>query len=222
VSDTAPAVASGHVPQIRTFFDRQYAAHERYWWRGENRYSIDPVVHTEFHATLLAVAARRGPGVALDLGAGEGADAIRLAKLGYQVDAVEMSAVACEKIERFACSQGVRITVRNEALENVDLTGRSYDVVLMNGCLHYVRDKSRVLRQVLAVSAAGAVHAVAVFSTATPVPAEHAVVPVFPMRRAGSWSVSTRTGTCCCAPINAVAASARIPVSRLMCTATSS
>jgi hypothetical protein len=27
----APAVAFGHVPQIRTFFDRQYAAHERYW-----------------------------------------------------------------------------------------------------------------------------------------------------------------------------------------------
>jgi SAM-dependent methyltransferase len=96
VSDITPAAAFGHVPQIRTFFDRQYAAHERYWWRGENRYSVDPMVHTEFHATLLAVAARRGPGVALDLGAGEGADAIRLAKLGYQVDAVEVSAVACE------------------------------------------------------------------------------------------------------------------------------
>ena len=68
MSDTALAVAFGHVPQIRTFFDQQYAAHERYWWRGENRYSIDPVVHNEFHAALLAAAARRGPGVALDLG----------------------------------------------------------------------------------------------------------------------------------------------------------
>ena len=58
----------------------------------------------------------------------------------------------------------------------VDLTGNSYDVVLMNGCLHYVRNKSRVLSRVLAVSAADAVHAVAVFSTATPVPAEHAAV----------------------------------------------
>src|SRR5713226_5655067 len=64
VSDTGPAVAFDHVPQIQTFFDRQYAAHERYWWRGENRYSIDPAVHTEFHATLLAIAARRGAGVA--------------------------------------------------------------------------------------------------------------------------------------------------------------
>jgi SAM-dependent methyltransferase len=72
--------------------------------------------------------------------------------------------------------------VRNEPLETVDLTGNSYDVVLMNGCLHYVRDKSRVLSRVIAVSA---VHAVAVFSTATPVPAEHAVVPVFPEEEGG-------------------------------------
>jgi SAM-dependent methyltransferase len=183
--ENAPSVAFGHVPRVRTFFDRQYASHERYWWRGENRYNIDPTVHTEFHATLLAVAARRGSGVALDLGAGEGADAIRLAKLGYKVDAVEVSAVACEKIERFAWSQGVRINVCNEPMETVDLTGSSYDVVLMNGCLHYLRDKSRMLRRVLDVSAADAVHAVAVFSTATPVPAEHAVVPVFPDEEGG-------------------------------------
>jgi SAM-dependent methyltransferase len=186
VSDIAPAVAFDHVPRIRTFFDQQYAAHKRYWWRGENRYSTDPASHSEFHATLLAVAAKRGAGVALDLGAGEGADAIRLAKLGYQVDAVEMSAVACEKIERFARSEGVCVNVRNEQLETVDLTGSSYDVVLMNGCLHYVRDKSRVLHRVTAASAADAVHMVAVFSTATPVPAEHAVVPVFPDEEGGA------------------------------------
>jgi len=186
VSDIAPVAASDHVPRIRTFFDQQYAAHKRYWWRGENRYSIDPALHTEFHATLLAAAAIRGSGVALDLGAGEGADAIRLAKLGYQVDAVEVSAVACEKIERFARSEGVCVNVRNEQLETVDLSRSSYDVVLMNGCLHYVQDKSRVLQRVLAASAADAVHAVAVFSTATPVPAEHAVVPVFPDEEGGA------------------------------------
>jgi SAM-dependent methyltransferase len=185
MAENAPAVAFGHVPQVRTFFDRQYASHKRYWWRGENRYSIDPTVHTEFYAALLDVAARRGPGVAADLGAGEGADAIRLAKLGYKVDAVEVSAVACEKIEQFARSQGVRINVRNEPMETVDLAGSSYDLVLMNGCLHYVRDKSRMLRRVLAASVADAVHAVAVFSTATPVPAEHAVVPVFPDAEGG-------------------------------------
>jgi 2-polyprenyl-3-methyl-5-hydroxy-6-metoxy-1,4-benzoquinol methylase len=76
------------------------------------------------------------PGAALDLGAGEGADAIRLAKLGYHVDAVEMSTVACEKIERFARSEGVRVKVRNEPVETADLTEADYDLVLMNGSLH--------------------------------------------------------------------------------------
>jgi SAM-dependent methyltransferase len=180
VADSPARVTLDHVPRIRKFFDRQYAAHERYWWRGENRYSIDLAVHTGYHAKLLALAAQRGPGRALDVGAGEGADAIRLAKLGYHVDAVELSTVACEKIERFARAQGVQVSVRNEPLETMDLTGARYDVVIMNGCLHYVRDKTHVLQRLLAASAADAVHAVAVFSTATPVPVEHTVIPVFP------------------------------------------
>jgi hypothetical protein len=55
-----------------------------------------------------------------------------------------------------------------------------YDLILMNGCLHYVCDKTHVLQRVLAASTADAVHTVALFSTVTPVPAEHAAVPVFP------------------------------------------
>ena len=168
-----------HVAQVREFFDRQYTDHDRYWWRGENRYSTRPADHTAFNAAWLAEAVRRGPGRALDLGAGEGSDAIRLASLGYAVDAIEVSPVACEKAERFARAQGVTISVRNEPIEAAALTG-AYDLVLMNGCLHYVRDKEHVLRAALAASAPGAVHAVALFSTATAVPAEHAVIPVFP------------------------------------------
>ena len=145
MADTTSPMSLGHAPVIQEFFDQQYATHERYWWRGENRYSLELRIHTAYHATLLALAVGRGPGCALDLGAGEGADAIRLAKLGYHVDAVELSPVACEKIERFARTQGVHITVRNELLETVDLTGACYDVVIMNGCLHYVRDKNHVL-----------------------------------------------------------------------------
>ena len=168
-----------YLPPIRRFFDRQYAAHDRYWWRGPNRYSTDPSAHTAFNAAWLAAAARRGPGRALDLGAGEGADAIRLARLGYQVDAIDASAVAREKAERFARAEGVDITVCCEPIETASLTG-TYDIVLMNGCLHYVRDKNSVLTRAAAASAADAVYAVALFSTATPVPDAHAAIPVFP------------------------------------------
>lgn len=169
-----------YVPPVRAFFDRQYAAHERYWWRGPNRYSTSPANHTQFNAAWLTEAARRGPGTALDLGAGEGADAIRLARLGYTVHAIDASPVACEKIERFARAEGVRLTVRCEPIETADLTTATYDLVLMNGCLHYVRDKASVLERVLAASTGESVHAVALFSTATPLSDEHAAIPVFP------------------------------------------
>lgn len=178
-------VALDYLPAVRGFFDRQYAAHDRYWWRGPNRYSTQPADHTAFNAAWLVAAARRGPGRALDLGAGEGADSIRLARLGYQVDAIDASAVACEKAERFARAEGVDVTVRCEPIETTSLTG-TYDIVLMNGCLHYIRDKRGVLTRAAAASVADAVHAVALFSTATPVPAEHAAVPVFPDEEGGA------------------------------------
>jgi SAM-dependent methyltransferase len=135
------SVAPDYLPTVRGFFDRQYTAHERYWWRGPNRYSTDPAQHTAYNAAWLAAAVQRGPGRALDLGSGEGADAIKLARLGYQIDAVDVSAVACEKAERFARTEGTPITVRCEPIETAILTG-PYDIVLMNGSLHYVRDNS--------------------------------------------------------------------------------
>lgn len=100
-------------------------------------------------------------------------------------DAVEVSAVACEKAERFARAERVHVTFRCEPIETASMEG-TYDVVLMNGCLHYVGDKDSVLTRVLAASAADAVHTVAVFSTTTPVPAEHAVIPAFPDEEGGT------------------------------------
>lgn len=174
MSDTAAAEAA-----ISDFFNANYTRHERYWWRGDNRYSPIPEHHTSYNAAILQ-AARRRQGRALDLGAGEGADAIRLAKLGWDVDAIELSAVACEKIERFARAEHVAVTVRNESIAAAALAPGGYDLVLMNGSLHYLADKAAVLAAVLAASAPAAIHAVSLFSTASPTPAEHAVVPVFP------------------------------------------
>jgi 2-polyprenyl-3-methyl-5-hydroxy-6-metoxy-1,4-benzoquinol methylase len=123
---TLTPVTPDYLPPIRGFFDRQYAAHDRYWWRGPNRYSTDPAAHTAFNAAWLSAAAWRGPGRALDLGAGEGADAIRLARLGYQVDAIDASAVACEKAERFARTVAVDIAVRCEPIETASFAPHAH------------------------------------------------------------------------------------------------
>jgi SAM-dependent methyltransferase len=47
------------------------------------------------------------PGTALDLGSGEGGDAIWLAKQGWRVTAVDVSAVALERAEQHAAEAGV-------------------------------------------------------------------------------------------------------------------
>jgi 2-polyprenyl-3-methyl-5-hydroxy-6-metoxy-1,4-benzoquinol methylase len=171
---------AGYVSEVQKFFDEQYRRHARYWWKGNNRYSLDPNQHTPFHAKVLQFAIGKSPGRALDVGAGEGADAIRLAKLGYDVDAIELSSAACEKIEEFARSESVKINVRNESFLTSVLENGVYDIIIMNGSLHYINEKASLLQGLKCASASESLHVMSLFSTATPIPAEHAVVPVFP------------------------------------------
>ena len=52
------------------------------------------------------------PGTALDVGSGEGADAIWLASQGWQVTGVDVSTVALERAARRAAGAGVDIAAR--------------------------------------------------------------------------------------------------------------
>ncbi|SFT56994.1 cyclopropane-fatty-acyl-phospholipid synthase family protein [Arthrobacter sp. ov118] len=60
---------------------------------------------------LVAEAAQLPPGEALDLGCGEGADAIWLAARGWAVTALDVSAVALERAAAHAAEQGQAATI---------------------------------------------------------------------------------------------------------------
>jgi SAM-dependent methyltransferase len=162
------------------YFDRLYSSHERYWWRGNNRYDTDPAAHPNSLLTrkLLELIRGRAPGCALDVGAGEGADAIRLAMLGYEVDAVEVSPVAAEKIARFAAEAGVKVNVIL-ADASVFLPSGPYDVVICNGVLHYVADKAGLIDAMKAATAPGGFNVVSAWTTYTRIPPHHNSVPVY-------------------------------------------
>lgn len=77
-----------------TFWEAHYADRERVWSGRVN-------------GVLEGVLAGLAPGRALDLGCGEGGDAVHLARLGWSVTAVDISATALERTRAAAEAAGV-------------------------------------------------------------------------------------------------------------------
>ena len=166
--------------RIADHFDELYASQPRYWWRGQERYSSSPDDYPDSLLTQMTLRLIRGgpAGRVLDLGAGEGADSIRLALLGHDVRAVDVSKVAAEKISSFAAHVGVNITVDIADIAEYEPSGL-YDLIIANGILHYVEDKSFVVQRMQEATKAGGRNVISLWSTFTAVPECHNSVPVF-------------------------------------------
>ena len=78
-------------------WDRRYTDGGHTLWSGEA------------NGALVAGIAHLNPGAALDVGCGEGADAIWLAAQGWQVTAVDISAVAVDRAHELATTAGVSV-----------------------------------------------------------------------------------------------------------------
>lgn len=99
-------------------WDARYAESTRIWSGNPNPRLVE-------HASSLQ------PGTALDVGAGEGADAVWLAGHGWQVTAIDISAVALERTASHAAAAGLgdRVTtLRHDLLGDAPVPG-SYDLV---------------------------------------------------------------------------------------------
>ncbi len=81
------------------------------------------------NASLVTEVEGMGPGVAIDLGCGEGGDAIWLAKQGWEATGVDISRVALDRARRSADSAGVSVDwVQADFVEQPPAAG-SYDLV---------------------------------------------------------------------------------------------
>ena len=102
------------------FWDERYRSRDALWSGNPN-------------PQLVAEAADLVPGTALDVGCGEGADAIWLAERGWRVTAVDISAVALERGAAQAAERGAdvarRIDWRHEDLAAWVPAEASYDLV---------------------------------------------------------------------------------------------
>ena len=96
---------------------------ERYSSRSERLWSGRP------NGALVAEVAALAPGRVLDVGCGEGADAVWLAERGWDVTALEVSGVALERAARHAQDAGVTVTWVHAGLAEAALPPASFDLV---------------------------------------------------------------------------------------------
>jgi SAM-dependent methyltransferase len=85
-----------------------------------------------------------GPGRALDLGCGPGRNAIRLARAGFEVDAVDISPAAIAWAQERATAAGVAVRFRCGDIFRAELPPGRYDLVYDSGCLHHLPPHRRV------------------------------------------------------------------------------
>lgn len=97
----------------------------------DERYSGDNLVYGEAANDFLVSMAGRFPkvGNALDIGAGEGRNALFLASCGLSVLAVDQSAVGMQKAERLARERGLKLRTEAADLNDFDAAPNSFDVV---------------------------------------------------------------------------------------------
>jgi len=103
-------------PAVQAEWDRRYTDREQLWSGQPN-------------GALVIEVGELTPGRALDVGCGEGADAVWLASRGWEVTALEVSGVALERAIGHARDAGVAIRFVHAELAEAALPPVSFDLV---------------------------------------------------------------------------------------------
>ena len=135
--------------------ERVYGREEYYWGTEPNDMAEQTVALAPEPSDTIA---------AVDVGAGEGRDAVFFAEQGWNVTAVEVSPSGLAKAERLADRRGVTLQTVEADANDVTLTG-AVDVVYSAGAVQYIRpeNRERQFGQFKEQTTAGGVHAMFAF-----------------------------------------------------------
>ena len=117
---------------VATDYDRRYNTEEYYWGLMPNRMCYD----------IMKILPPIKPYRVLDIGCGEGKDAVFFAKCGYAVTAFDLSEQGIEKAKRLA--EYNKTEVRFFKADLFDYRpDTEYDIIFSSGCLHFIPPAGR-------------------------------------------------------------------------------
>ncbi|MCM1522917.1 MAG: methyltransferase domain-containing protein [Ruminococcus sp.] len=146
----------GYAAQQRVIsdYESRYDREEYYW-------GVEP---SEMCFEVMKLLPPARPLKLLDIGCGEGKDAVFFAKNGYKVSAFDITRTGIEKAKRLAekhrvCVNFFRADVRDFRPEN------EFDIIFCSGVLHFIPNELRgeIFGSFLAHTSEGGVHAMNVF-----------------------------------------------------------
>lgn len=105
-------------------------------WKEIYSKSTKPVWKLLPHSYTREAASINKGSKALDIGCGEGHDALYLAQQGYTTTAIDVSADAIDLLQRQALEIGVSVVTKVEDASNINLS-EQYDVIVSYGFLHF-------------------------------------------------------------------------------------
>lgn len=117
-----PATARMQAPSPQT------AEMGRSW---DDSYRGAPGFNPEPNGFLIDVVKALTPGTALDVGMGQGRNAVYLAKLGWTVTGFDVSQVGIEQAQHSAKAAGVRITALQQSSREFDWGTEKWDLVVL-------------------------------------------------------------------------------------------
>ncbi|MNO22329.1 Tellurite methyltransferase [compost metagenome] len=124
----------GYLSQERpiTIYEKEYNTDEYYWGTQPNKacYQVLQLMPPNRRLRLL------------DIGCGEGKDAVFFARNGYEVTAFDVSDAGVEKTRRLADQIGVHVNAFKADVLDYRLAAY-YDIVFSSGVLHYIKPDFR-------------------------------------------------------------------------------
>lgn len=140
---------------IANFYDNLYSKNSNVFGSGK----VEPII--EQIPTIVS------SGTVLDVGAGQGRNALFLAKRGFNVTASDISEIGLEQLKEQAQEEGVEIATKLASIDDIDQELEQYDVILINFTLHHLKESHarKIIDMYKEETKPGALHVISTFTS---------------------------------------------------------